>query len=88
MHLSTFSTQNLNVRFVISVTEHYWKDKQVLYCRAEMTGQHTNMTSLQIVLLQTESSDHCQIILTIGNLRVPPSNGNLRYQWLDRNKQY
>ena len=24
----------------------------------------------------------------MGNLRVPPSNGNQRYQWLDRNKQY
>ena len=40
------------------------------------------------VLPQTEFSDHCQIILTIGNLRIPPSNGNPRYQWLDRNKQY
>ena len=40
------------------------------------------------VLPQTEFSDHCQIILTIGNLRIQPSNGNPRYQWLDRNKQY
>ena len=40
------------------------------------------------VLPQREFSDHCQIILTIGNLRVPPSNGKPRYQWLDRNKQY
>ena len=40
------------------------------------------------VLAQTEFSDHFQIILTIGNLRIPHSNGNPHYQWLDRNKQY
>ena len=40
------------------------------------------------VLPQTEFSDHCQIILIIGNLSIPPSNGNPSYQWLNRNKQY